>query len=448
MPRPKIFISYSHKDEREVAELVGHLSVLQNAAGLVEVWNDQRIGAGADWKKEIEQAMSEATVAILLISRNFLNSDFILNNEVPKLLKRREAEGLTVFPVLAKPCLWEEVPWLAAMNVRPKDNKAVWRAGGRYADDELTRITREVIQIVRATERKQAAAQSRLADEQELTARAKAAAELAMSVQAERKEQQRLAAARAEQEQLARERAELTLTLAPNVTLELVRVPAGEFLMGSDKTKDTSAWVDELPQHTVYLDAYLIGKYPVTVAQFAAFVKASGYKFELKQDAVKKANHPVTHVNWNDARAFCEWASQITKRKIILPSEAQWEKAARGGDGRVYPWGNDSPTDKHLNFKMNVKDTTPVGAYSPRGDSPYGCADMAGNVWEWTSSLLMSYPFRADDGREDLNAQGVRALRGGSWNYDQDLARCADRYRNHALNRDADIGFRVAGSLS
>src|SRR5690606_17447059 len=128
--------------------------------------------------------------------------------------------------------------------------------------------------------------------------------------------------------------------------------------------------------------------------------------------------HPVVNVTWHDALAFCQWAG------VRLPTEAEWEKAARGTDGRIWPWGGNEPTDKLCNFNMNVGDTTPVGAY-PAGASPYGCLDMAGNVWEWTISLWgkdankpdYGYPYDPNDGREAPDAPDAvrRTLRGGSW---------------------------------
>ena len=175
---------------------------------------------------------------------------------------------------------------------------------------------------------------------------------------------------------VAQPAAPLLLSLAPGVTLELVRVPAGEFLMGS-AAGDKVAFSDEMPQQTVYLDEYLIGKYDVTNAQYAAFAQATNRSWSMPAG---KENHPVVNVSWDDAVAFCQWASQITGRRIQLPSEAQWEKAARSTDGRLFPWGNDEPNASRLNFNSYVGDTTPVGKYSPAGDSPYGAADMAGNV--------------------------------------------------------------------
>ncbi len=147
MAQPTVFISYSHKDEIEKDALLSHLGVLQHA-GMIDVWSDDRIGAGSDWQADISQWMVKAKVAILLISANFLTSDFILNEEVPKLLNRREQEGLTVYPIIAKHCAWTKVKWLAKMNVRPKNGNPVWREGGHHADEELSKIAEEVARII------------------------------------------------------------------------------------------------------------------------------------------------------------------------------------------------------------------------------------------------------------------------------------------------------------
>jgi formylglycine-generating enzyme required for sulfatase activity len=269
---------------------------------------------------------------------------------------------------------------------------------------------------------------------------------------------------------------ELVLTIAPGMEIVFVRVPAGEFIMGSDKTKDKDAFDDETPQHKLTLPEYLIGKYPVTVAQFAAFVKATNHKTTAekegsgytwtgytwtggqwgevkgadwrhprgpKSDVIQKANHPVTLVSWDDAVAFCRWASKVTGREVRLPTEAEWEKAARGTDGRIYPWGSDPPDKTRCNFNMNVKDTTPVGQYSPKGDSPYGCADMSGNVWDWTGSLFKIYPYQSGDGRENPDDRGNRVLRGGSFDVNRRGVRCASRGHDGPNVRGDNRGFRV-----
>ena len=180
------------------------------------------------------------------------------------------------------------------------------------------------------------------------------------------------------------------LTITTSIHLELVRVPAGEFLMGSDPKVYKDASADEKPQHRLYLPEFYIGKYPVTNEQYAAFVKATRQTapqyWKNGQIPAGKEGHPVVNVSWRDAIAFCQWLSQASSKAIRLPTEAEWEKAARGDNGRIYPWGNDPPTEKLCNFSRNVGDMTPVGQY-PAGASPCGALDMAGNVWEWTGSL-------------------------------------------------------------
>jgi len=245
----------------------------------------------------------------------------------------------------------------------------------------------------------------------------------------------------------------VTMTLARGVKMVFVRVPAGEFLMGSDPEKDKDAEAIEQPQHTVHLDDFWIAKFPVTVAQFVSFVKASGHKWLAEREMAKyqgeKARHPVSQVSWNDARAFCVWASSHgSGQKVRLPTEAEWEKAARGTDGRIYPWGDELPDPSQCNFNRLIGDTTPVGEYSPEGDSPYGCADMSGNVWEWTSSLYQSYVHNPEVAREDQGGIDLPVVRGGSFSVGQRHARCAYRLKFTATDRVLDIGFRVVVSLS
>ena len=241
-----------------------------------------------------------------------------------------------------------------------------------------------------------------------------------------------------------------TFALTSPLNMEFVLVPAGPFLMGSDKAKDSLAYDDELPQRSLTLGDYYIGKYEVTNEQWGAFAQATNRTFTLPNG---KAKHPVVQVDWHDAIAFCEWLSRESGRKITLPSEAEWEKAARGADGRIYPWGNDAPTKDLLNFNSNVGDTTPVGQYSPQGDSPYGAADMAGNVWEWTRSLWgkdgsspeFKYPYVAGDGREDLKAADDvrRVVRGGSWYNNDGNVRAAIRVWGVPTYRHDNPGLRV-----
>ncbi len=253
--------------------------------------------------------------------------------------------------------------------------------------------------------------------------------------------------------------------LSTPIDFDWVTIAAGEFLMGSDKQQDALAQDNELPQHRLYLPEYRIARVPVRVAQFEQFVQATNYKTVAeekgsgyvytgtkwedvkgafwahprgpKSDVKQKANHPVTCVAWRDALAFCAWA------QVRLPTEAEWEKAARGTDDRIYPWGNSNPDKERCNFNMHVGDTTPVSHY-PKGASPYGVLDMAGNVWEWTSTQWLD-DYRGYVGKADDNAEGDerRVLRGGSFNYYEFNVRCAYRFFYYPDSRFNNVGFRV-----
>lgn len=241
-------------------------------------------------------------------------------------------------------------------------------------------------------------------------------------------------------------------TLQSPVQMAFVRIPAGEFLMGSDPDLDQEVLGHEQPQHRVCLPEYYIGEYPVTVAQYEAFARATRREARGPQGG---PDHPVTRVNWREANTFCRWLSQRSGLAVRLPTEAEWEKAARGTDGRIYPWGDALPDAGLCNFNMNVNGTTPVGKY-PAGASPYGALDMAGNVWEWTSSRwgedretpTYKYPYNAEDGREDPVGSGLRVVRGGSWSSYRRRARCASRDRFAPIYFDLLIGFRVVVSLT
>jgi formylglycine-generating enzyme required for sulfatase activity/energy-coupling factor transporter ATP-binding protein EcfA2 len=258
-----------------------------------------------------------------------------------------------------------------------------------------------------------------------------------------------------------------------------VHIPAGEFPMGTKK-KDIKALIekfggdkdlyeDETEQCKLFLPDYFITRYPVTSAQFKEFVEHSKHKPANKASLLGVPNHPVRYVTWYDALAYCKWLNEklkgiasaqtpkseieenfwkgIASGKLIvsLPSEAEWEKAARGVDGRIFPWG-DEVTSDHANYSdTNLNTTSAVGAF-PKGASPYGLQDMSGNVWEWTRSIFKPYPYDPKDGRENLEEKDnvARVVRGGSYLNGGRNLRCA---RRDGLNPDlgwfSGLGFRV-----
>jgi formylglycine-generating enzyme required for sulfatase activity len=240
---------------------------------------------------------------------------------------------------------------------------------------------------------------------------------------------------------------------------KMIPIPAGEFLMGSDPKQDQRAEDREQPQHTLYLPDYYLAQTPVTNAQYQAFVEATAHRTPQHwQNGLPphgKADHPVVHVSWFDALAYCRWLAEVTGKPTRLPSEAEWEKGARGDDGRLYPWGNQWNAQCCNTQESALDDTTPVGAY-PQGASPYGLLDMVGNVWEWTSSLWgkemkepeFGYPYDPIDGRENLEAgRGVmRVLRGSAFYYNAVYSRSAYRVRSYPDYRVRTRGFRVCMS--
>ena len=209
---------------------------------------------------------------------------------------------------------------------------------------------------------------------------------------------------------------------------EWVTIPAGEFWMGSETGDD-----NEKPLHRVKLDAFRIARVPITNVQYQLFVETTGHDapshWEEGRPPKDIESHPVTNVSWDDAMAYCRWLSQVTGKQITLPSEAEWEKAARGErDKRAYPWGDGFDAVRCNSRELGLGGTTPVGIFQ-EGASPYGLLDMSGNVWEWTLSLDQPYPYRGEDGRNEVEAAGNRVVRGGSWFDYQWHARCAVRYR-------------------
>jgi formylglycine-generating enzyme required for sulfatase activity len=228
---------------------------------------------------------------------------------------------------------------------------------------------------------------------------------------------------------------DLLLCAASHPSGDMVRIPAGTFLMGINRNQPD----DEGPQHQVHLQAYWIDRYEVTNAGYRRCVDAGACPepadLRYYKDA-RYADHPVVFVTWYNACAYCRW------RGRRLPTEAEWEKAARGDDGRSYPWGNE-PIQDRLNADNRRGGTAPVGSY-PSGASPYGVLDMAGNVWEWIEDWYEAYP--GSPFRSDLFGHKYKVVRGGSWNHPMGDARTFHRDIAHPARAIGVVGFRCAAS--
>ena len=251
-------------------------------------------------------------------------------------------------------------------------------------------------------------------------------------------------------------------------TIEWVSIPEGTFLMGSTPEAANAAYQDaklrssmleqhtfdaELPQHQVYLSAYEISRYEITNAQYRAFVEAMnrptprGHNGEKtwEDETLNGDTQPVVGVTWFDAQAFAEWIGGS------LPSEAQWERAARGTEARIYPWGDIPPKARqHANFARRYNRPMPVGQF-PKGESPDGIADLAGNVWEWCLDEYNPTAYQRNAGsvpRNPINLRfrdvlRARVIRGGAWDVGSAFLRSGLRFKFYPLDSTHTIGFRV-----
>jgi len=259
--------------------------------------------------------------------------------------------------------------------------------------------------------------------------------------------------------------------------LGFVHIPAGDFWMGTreENIKEMIGkfggkedyYKNETPQHKLSLPDYYMARYPITTAQFKAFVEESGHKPTDEDSLRGLPTRPAVYVTWYDSLAYCKWLTEKLKAiapdkkglteseetfwrglesgglTVTLPSEAEWEKAARGGDARNFPWGEDVNLDK-VNGNNVIGRTSAVGVF-PQGKSPYDLQDMSGNVWEWTRSLYKDYEYDPQDGRESMEADQTlaRVLRGGAYLNGGRYLRCAGRNRNDPFFGNNYVGFRV-----
>jgi formylglycine-generating enzyme required for sulfatase activity len=231
------------------------------------------------------------------------------------------------------------------------------------------------------------------------------------------------------------------------IRIEFMHIPAGEFLMGSDSKRDPWASVNEQPQHRVFLAEFFISKFPITSEQFGRYTYDNFSTYPVR--IIGGDENPVANVSWYEARDFCEWLRSTTGKEIRLPTEAEWEKAARGVDGLTYPWGDEFDSGNLNSLESRFWSRTAVTEYRNRGMSSYGVVDMVGNVREWCLDHYDSKAYQQKERRRVPQnptgpSEGIyRVLRGGSFRTNEFNSRCASRASALPTTRMDDIGFRV-----
>jgi formylglycine-generating enzyme required for sulfatase activity len=413
----RVFLCHSSHDKPAVRALYQRL----RAEAWIQPWFDEEeLYPGQDWNLEIEKAIEATDAIIVCLSKNSITQEGYVQREIRIALDYADykPEGtLFIIPIRLEECA-------------PPKRLARWQYADYFEGQRERGLERLLVSLRRR-------------------AKSLGLDEAPVNQPAPRKDAP--ASPKGQAESLTYEAPAPPGKITLSNGMEFLRVPAGAFLMGS-ANDDQLAFDGEKPQHSVEIPYdYWMARFPVTNALYNAYIEAKGMKHPVT-GWEKRKDYPVVNVSWKDALAYCRWLDDVMRAELPpglvlrLPSEAEWEKAARGNDGRIYPWGNQFNQNK-CNMREGRKGgTTPVGLYSPRGDSPYGCADMSGNVWEWTHSLWKAYPYKAGDGREIEKASGARVLRGGSFSDDDRLVRCSYRDSGAPSGRNGSLGFRLCVS--
>lgn len=233
-------------------------------------------------------------------------------------------------------------------------------------------------------------------------------------------------------------------------------IPAGTAYVGSDDT-DPDASEREKPGRQIFVSEFWISKHPTTIEQYAAFLRASGkpypsrwgvtdHRWALPPEFAERANHPVNYIAWEDAIDYCTWLADICGANIVLPTEAEWEKAARGGDARIWPWGDEFESRRCNSSESGIDGFTTIHDYES-GASPYGCCHMAGTIWEWCEDYYDPFWWNAAPDVDPVNVKPAprRTVKGGSAFCSREIVRCACRDWTNSINQGgSDDGFRVA----
>jgi formylglycine-generating enzyme required for sulfatase activity len=470
-----VFISYSHADRDWVERLKRMMAPLLRGSGQeLRLWDDSQIDAGRKWREAIEVALAQARVAVLLVSDHFLASEFVMNEEVPKLLAAAEAEGVRVLWVSLSACLVEETEIHQYQAVLPPS-----RPLDRMAEAEVKEALKTIgLEIRKALKPEQEAVAPPSFVEKTASSGRQESSGQAPAPAPEPPHAGALQAFSVTTAQLVREsdgwqverrRLEVRgrrVDLGDGVSLPLIAIPAGEFVMGSP-VDEPERQDREGPQHRVRLERFLMGQTPITQAQWrvmARLVPPLGQRWQRElplnpshfSGRPDSDQRPVERVSWHDAIEFCRRLSAVTGDVYTLPSEAQWEYACRAGTTTPFAFGETiTPELANYNAKYTYangikgeyrEQTMPVGSFPANA---WGLQDMHGNVWEWCLDHFHgNYQDAPFDGSAWLKKDAdesiaTRLLRGGSW-YGSPGS-CRSAYRDHFRPGSASstVGLRV-----
>jgi formylglycine-generating enzyme required for sulfatase activity len=470
--RDQLFISYSHVDRGWVERLQTMIRPLVRSEAL-RLWDDSQIPPGAKWKVEIEKALASAKVALLLVSDDFLASEFVINKELPPLLRAAEAEGLCILWVCLGPCFYEATPIHEYQAVLPPGEplEAMGLVQQKMALKTIAWAIRDALSSeVAAAQVPPTPVSPAQVQPRPVPAPSPAPSSAAAPAATDSSRLQPFATStcllRQEGGRWRVERRPLQVegyreALGQGAALTMVKIPAGTFLMGSPEDEPARS-VAEGPQHVVTLDSFFMAQTPITQAQWKVVADWEKVERDLVSDPsdFKGANRPVERVCWFDAQEFCRRLSQRTGQRYRLPSEAQWEYACRAGSTTPFWFGETLTTEVsnhdgnhtygHFPYGLGSKgiyrkQTTEVASFPANG---WGLHDMHGNVWEWCEDHSHdSYNSAPGDDQPWLIPAATdyepRLLRGGSW---QDFPMyCRSAFRNLGGRKapGLNFGFRV-----
>ena len=424
----ELFFSYSHKDQDMRDEMEKYLSVLKRS-NRIATWHDRKISAGSEWGKEIDENLDRADIILLLVSADFLASDYCWGIEMKRALQRHESGQALVVPVILHPCDWEDAPF-AKFEALPRDARPVssW--------PDLAEAFTDITRGIRA-----------------------AAEELAQKPSAPPPTKQSVAPSPPTG---TANPPQVEVKINPQDGQPYVWIPPGSFEMGCSPGDD-ECFDDEKPRHRVTISrGFWMGRTPVTLGAYEKYVQVGGGRMPPPPDFPQDHDHPVVNVTWNDALGYCQWAGGR------LPTEAEWEYAARAGSTAALrgeldeiAWYADNSGRSRLdstnlwesdqtNYEKQLRDngnqTRPVGKKTPNG---FGLYDMLGNVWEWCSDWYGEkyYQVSEESGPQGPSAGEYRVLRGGSWVNLPRYVGLSNRLWYNPADRSVSFGFRCVREM-